>query len=52
MDMVRILAGKHLRLTAQCEVHDLLPVFARKSYPSAVVDETALDSETIGASVT
>jgi hypothetical protein len=52
MDMVRILAGKHLWLTAQCEVHDLLPVFARKSYPSAVVDETALDSETIGASVT
>jgi hypothetical protein len=52
MDVVRILAGKHLPLTAQCEVHDVLPIFARKSYPSAVADETALDSKTIGASVT
>src|SRR6266480_3075162 len=52
MDMVRILAGKHLRLTAQCEVHDALPVFARKSYPSTVADETGLDSKTIAASVT
>jgi hypothetical protein len=52
MDMVRILAGKHLWLTAQCEVHDVLPVFARKSYPPAVADETAFDSKTVAASVT
>jgi hypothetical protein len=52
MDMVRILAGKHLPLIAQCKVHDVLPVFARKSYPPAVADETAFDSKTVAASVT
>ena len=29
LDMVRLVTGKHLRLTAHCKAHDLLPVFAR-----------------------
>jgi hypothetical protein len=52
MDVVRILAGKYLWLTAQCEVHDVLPVFAGKSYPPDDADETAFDSKTVAASVT
>jgi hypothetical protein len=49
MDMVRMVAGKYLRLIAQFQLHDLLPVFCLKSYPAAVADETVLHLKVVGA---